>query len=174
MQTDFSRFSYSPRMFWFRDILSKKSKFGACAITGYCPFKPKVNASFEIFRCSNCSRRICRSTISPPSLIGTTKLNSLKSSRDGHERFSLNPHDSIQRISIWAHNLLNTSAYFIIGILLLSRLHLYEKFEMKEQGLRTKEKEKQTNKRTKWIFYQVFVNKLKSKSNRRTIDATTQ
>ena len=44
---------------------------------------------------------------------------------------------------------------------------------MKEPGLRTKDNEKQTNKRTKWIFYQVFANKLKSKSNRRIIDATT-
>ena len=39
MQTDFSRFSYSSHIFWFRDILSKKSKFGACAVTGYCSFK---------------------------------------------------------------------------------------------------------------------------------------
>ena len=33
MQTDFSRFSYSPRI--FRDMLSK-NQFGACAVTGYC------------------------------------------------------------------------------------------------------------------------------------------
>ena len=39
MQTDFSRFSYSSHIFWFCDILSKKSKFGACAVTGYCSFK---------------------------------------------------------------------------------------------------------------------------------------
>ena len=35
MQTDFSRFSYSPRI--FRDILSK-NQFGACEVTGYCSF----------------------------------------------------------------------------------------------------------------------------------------
>ena len=36
-------------------------------------------------------------------------------------------------LSIWAHNLLNTSAYFITFILLLSRLHLHKKFKNKRQ-----------------------------------------
>ena len=34
MQTDFSRFSYSPRIVWFRDKIKKKSKFCACAKIG--------------------------------------------------------------------------------------------------------------------------------------------
>ena len=43
MQTDFSRFSYSPRIFsaclLFSGHSVQKSKVGACAVTGYCSFK---------------------------------------------------------------------------------------------------------------------------------------